>query len=156
MIMAHGGVSVITAQDEEATPDVPPGVDGTITLRNISQQEWQIVQVEGEGVFRSGNAQTVILEVGRRYYFDVSEVDSDFLPLDFRAHGGRVLFSQTEEAPEADMDVQADENGVAFTLTEELARDLAFFRATPYPQMTGIIASYDPAALEEDQDDQAE
>jgi hypothetical protein len=152
-IATAGGISPVFAQDEGS----PSGVDGTITLQNISHQEWRIVETEGEGVFSGGNAQTVILEIGGRYYFDVSEVDSEFLPLDFRGHRGRILFSQSDDAIVEDLEglnIQADENGVTFTLTEELAREMVFFRATPYPQMTGIIASYDPtAAIEDDENE---
>ena len=155
MVTVNGGVLRLTAQEDGR----PSGVDGTITLQNISHQEWRIVAVEGEGVFSSGNAQTVILEIGGRYHFDVSEVDSEFLPLDFRGHRGRILFSQSDEETAGDLEglnVQADENGVTFTLTEDLAREMVFFRATPYPQMTGIIASYDPTAELEDGTDNGE
>ncbi|TVR67208.1 MAG: hypothetical protein EA427_14495 [Spirochaetaceae bacterium] len=142
----------VQAQEE----GLPAGVDGRVVLQNVAREGWRVISIEGEGVF-TGGAATVYLEVNGRYQFDLSGIDSEHLPLDFRGLGGRVLFSQSpEEGPEPDLDgldLQVDEEGVTFTLTEALAEELSFFRATPYPQMTGIVAPFSEPDAAEDAED---
>ena len=145
----------VQAQENE----LPPGVDGQIILENISREGWRIASVAGDGVYAGSGFARVYLEVNGRYHFDLSRVDSDHLPLDFRGLGGRILFSQTDSEADAGIegiDVQVDDEGVTFTLTDALAGELSFFRATPYPQMTGIITPIRTTADEEPEDGESE
>jgi hypothetical protein len=134
----------LTAQES----DLPSGVDGAVTLQNVSTQGWRIVSVEGDGIHKGSGDATIYLEIDGRYHFDVSEIDSDQFPMDFRDPQGQILFTQDDsERDEGDSgmegaNLETDEEGVTFTLTPELAERITFFRATTYPQMVGIIAPY--------------
>ncbi|MFP4151295.1 MAG: hypothetical protein ACLFR8_01480 [Alkalispirochaeta sp.] len=152
LVLALIFVVPVTAQEEDS--ESPAGVDGTVAIRNVSIQGWRIVSVGGDGVRKGGADATVYLEVGGRYHFDLSEIDSERFPVDFRGPRGEVLFSQNGETELAvdGVDLETDDDGVQFTLTPDLADRLAFFRAAPYPQMVGIVAPY----TVDDDADQAE
>ncbi len=141
------GVAPLLAED-----GVPPGVDAVITMENIETEGWRVLDTRGEGPVPVGDGRVRLgLEIDRRYHFDLSSIDSELFAFEFRDRQGNVLFSQfdpetTEELSGVDPEISDD--GITFTLTEELSRRIDTFRATHYPAMVGFIRSFDPDAIE--------
>ncbi|MFP4566103.1 MAG: hypothetical protein ACLFNX_06335 [Spirochaetaceae bacterium] len=132
--------------------DVPEGVDGYIQLIAVDREDWRVVDYGGEGVYTSRGQASIHLLEGNEYYLDLSEVDSEHYPLDVVGTDGTVLLSQREDAVTSDtegVNAEADEDGISFVLTEELAERITMFRATPYPAMFGFIT-----AVSEEEDEQ--
>jgi hypothetical protein len=124
---------------------------GTVSFRTVSNSAWRIAEIEGDGASRQSGTNAMILEVGGRYVFDLSAVDSDLFPMELRDGSGAVIASQrgqevSEEFADADISVNAEE--IRFTLTEELASRLSFYRAATYPSMIGVIRPYSPEPAE--------
>ncbi|SIP87309.1 hypothetical protein SAMN05920897_10149 [Alkalispirochaeta americana] len=134
--------------------------DGVITLRNIGSEGWQVTDVQGRGVSASGVGLVRIgLEVGNRYHFDLSSVDSDLFAMEIRDRSGRVLFSQKDDDPPQGWEEAAPvitDEGITFTLTEELAGRIGTYRAVSYPAMVGFLRGVDPAAVERARRDRQE
>ncbi len=127
--------------------------DGSVRLTNISTDSWRLDQVEGDGITVTGAHQgRVVLAIGHRYHFDLSDIDSEHMPLVIRDIAGRPIFSQENPDQGADWegsDPEISDDGITFTLTESLAEAISGFRATTYPAMHGFIATYDPEAITE-------
>ncbi|MFO8065218.1 MAG: hypothetical protein ACQETQ_09835 [Spirochaetota bacterium] len=130
--------------DEGEGGDIPSGVDGYVSFNAIEGEEWQVIDFEGEGISTATGQASFRLEVGGDYYFDLSNVDSERYPLDIISSNGKLLLSQREDAVTSDLDgvdSSADEDGVRFVLTEDLAEQISRFRAATYPQMYGFISA---------------
>lgn len=121
--------------------------DVIITLEAEGVAAWLVTAVEGADAeevaeLNVENA-TLNLEVGQRYQFDVSGVDSSFHPLDFRDADGNVLLAQGDQegAFEAAEGVafEATDEAVVFTLTEELAEAIATYHCSVHPPMVGDV-----------------
>ncbi|WP_018525401.1 hypothetical protein [Alkalispirochaeta alkalica] len=126
--------------------------EGVITFRNIGSEGWQVTDVQGRGVSASGVGLVRIgLEVGKRYHFDLSSVDSDLFAMEIRDRSGRVLFSQKDDDPPQGWEEAAPvitDEGITFTLTEELAGRIGTYRAASYPAMVGFLRGIDSGAVE--------
>ncbi len=156
-VLAVVGLALVGAQEnQEDTPeqgDIPAGVDGVARLRNIDTSGWRITDVQGDGINVAGGARNQIyLAIGGRYYFDLSQVDSEQFPFEIHDRSGDIIFSQADPdgglgRPGSDREISED--GITFTLTESLAESISRFRAATYPGMFGFIAVYDPDAVEE-------
>lgn len=157
IVLLAAVVVTLPGQDDEAQPEraVPSGVDGWIALENVGRQEWRIVDAGGTGVNASIGSANVWLEVGGSYYFDVSTVDSEQMPLAIVDLAGDVLVSQSgaDESyePSEGADAQADSDGIEFELTEEMADRVSRFRAVTYPTMVGFVF---PFAGEEEEEEE--
>jgi plastocyanin len=120
----------------------------TITLEAVGLSAWTVTAVEGASPEEVGELSvenpTLSLEVGRRYHFDVSGVDSSYHPLDLRDAEGNVLLAQgaQEGAFAADEEVafEANADAVVFTLSEALSEVIATYHCTVHPPMVGEIA----------------
>lgn len=133
------------SQQEESRQGntVPSGVDGYVQIQRVGATAWRIVDSGGDGVYARPEMSRVYMEVDGEYYIDVSRVNSEVYPLDIRSRTGDVLMSQREnaETPEIEgVNSSVDQDGVRFTLNENLAQRIAFFRAAPYPEMVGFIS----------------
>lgn len=117
--------------------------DVTVELNNIGSAAWVVGGVEGaEGVAElDARNPTLSLTVGTRYRFDNNGGAAH--PLDFRTERSRFLLAQggTEGTFEGDPDVNFidDEKGVTFTLTQELADEIAIYYCTVHPDMVGDV-----------------
>jgi hypothetical protein len=122
-----------------------------VSFRTVSNSAWRVTEVEGDGASAQGGSNSLILEVGGRYVFDLSAVDSDLFPMELRDGSGAVLASQRDEEASdefADADISISEDEIRFTLTEALAARLSFYRAATYPSMIGLIRPYSPEPAE--------
>lgn len=110
------------------------GVDETIVVNNDGASAWVI---DGE------TNPDLNLEVGERYRFDTSEVDSDVHPLAFRDAGGDDLIEQGGDGAfhgDPGVDLLENDNEVVFTLTEDLADEVAIYICTVHPNsMVGDV-----------------
>lgn len=147
-ILLAGLIGLAFAQEEVVT----------IGLDNVGASAWVVTSVEGaEDVAETDveNA-TITLTPGVRYTFDVTEVNSNVHPLDFRDADGNFLLAQgsQEGSFEADEAVafEASEDAVTFTFTEELADVMATYYCTVHRSMVGdiAVAGAEDAESEED------
>ncbi|MFP4012260.1 MAG: hypothetical protein ACLFUM_11195 [Spirochaetaceae bacterium] len=139
--------------------NVPSSADGYIRLNAVDRDNWQIVEFGGEGVYPSTGQSSIYLLEGNEYYFDLSEVDSEHFPVDIVSTDGTVLLSQREDAVTQEtegVNASADEDGISFTLTEELAERIARFRASSYPGMVGFISTLSEEPTQEPADEEEE
>lgn len=124
---------------------------GTVTFAAVSTPAWRVTDIEGDGVFVQGGSNALVLEVGGRYVFDLSSVDSESFPMELRDGSGTVLASQRGDVEIEDLegaDISVTEDEIQFTLTESLGSRLSFYRAATYPSMIGVIRTYSPEAEE--------
>ncbi|CAN5883959.1 hypothetical protein BH24DEI2_BH24DEI2_24540 [soil metagenome] len=136
-----------TALAQDAMPE---GVDVVVTLTNVESVAWVVTAVQvAEGVEAADVAEldvrnpTLTLTPGLRYRFDNNGGAAH--PLDFRKKNARFLLAQGNvpgslEDDEA-VDFVDDAEGVTFTLTPELAEDLALYYCTVHPDMVGDIVT---------------
>ena len=125
-----------------APAEMPSTIDGQISLLNIGTEGWRVVDVQGAGVYVASGGKTIHLEVGKRYRFDMSMVNSERYPLDMRASGGAILMTQDDQphvVPPSNTDAEISEDGITFTFSETMANRITSFRSTAYPQMVGFI-----------------
>lgn len=114
------------------TPDV------TVTFQNVDVVAWIVTTVEGaEGVAKLDVENTpVTLTVGQRYRF-VNLGTLRVHPLALRGKDGEPLINQRpQDRPfETDpaVDFRADDEGITFTLTEDLAAQLSTYYCTAHP-----------------------
>ena len=85
---------------------------------------------------------TLDLTEGERYRFDLSDVDSGFHPFALRDEDGDDLIEQNgdgtfQDDPNVNL-VEGDDE-VTFTLTEDLAAEIATYNCTAHPSMEGTI-----------------
>ncbi len=117
--------------------------DVTIVMDRLGFEAWQVVDYEGGAVGRIGRNPTLTLEVGQRYHFDTSNLDVGFFPLELRNSHGHSLLSQVTGsgvyATNNAVHASIDDDGIAFTLTDEMGVELVLYRNRYYPRMTGTI-----------------
>ncbi|MFC7074051.1 PGF-CTERM sorting domain-containing protein [Halovenus rubra] len=128
------GIGTVTASKQQA------GVQ--ITLDNVSVTAWEITGVEGDetvGAVGTENPELTLRE-GVRYTF-VNNGGSSH-PLVFRDSEGDALLSQSEDGSfegRSETDWVDDGGTVSFTLTNELAAELASYACTVHGSMAGSI-----------------
>ncbi|MFP4331012.1 MAG: hypothetical protein ACLFP6_09860 [Spirochaetaceae bacterium] len=144
-----------TAENGENLPteaELAGGADGAVLLRSVDTTDWQIVSVAGEGATSAVGGSMIRLRQGGRYHLDLRAVDSEVLPVDIRSTTGSVLISQREGVGASEMDgvdIEVSDDGITFTLTEELAEQIATVRAAPYPSMISFLSVSSPDQAEE-------
>ncbi|MFO8042896.1 MAG: hypothetical protein R6U25_06825 [Alkalispirochaeta sp.] len=132
---------------------------GTVSFRAVAGPTWRVAEIEGDGISLQGGSNALVLEIGGRYVFDLSDVDSESFPMELRDGSGQVVLSQRDEVESEaleDADVSVSEDEIQFTLTEELASRISFYRAATYPSMLGVIRTYSREAAEAAAEEAAE
>jgi hypothetical protein len=118
--------------------------DVTFTITNVGFSAYIVTQVEGAEVEVAevgANNAPWTLEVGKRYR--IVNLAGTAHPLLLRS-GQEVLLSQRgggRFADDAEVAFERDDEGIAFTLTEALAKELDNYVCAFHPTMTGIIAT---------------
>lgn len=132
---------------------VPSGVDGHVILDNLSTVGWKIIESGGEGVYAKPAMSRVYFDIGGEYYIDLSNLDPAQFPVDIRSGGGEVIISQRDiETPDIEgANISVSDDGIRFTMNENLAGRVSMFRAAPYPQMVGFISPVSAEAAESGQ-----
>jgi hypothetical protein len=116
--------------------------DEVITLRNVRASAWDVVKLSNPSIGSTGRNAELTLQVGTRYRFDVSEVNSNVHPLELRDSNGDPLLSQARTgtfAGRADVAAEIAPEYLEFTLTDGLAAEVAVYRCLPHPAMEGRI-----------------
>lgn len=114
------------------TPEV------TVTLKNVDSSAWVVKAVQGaEGVAKLNTANTPItLTTGTRYHF-INLGTLKIHPLAIRGEDGEPLLGQRpQNRPfETDPEVafKADNEGMTFTLTPALAKEVSTYYCTAHP-----------------------
>ncbi len=132
----------LRAQLSEAEPSEPeepsePGdgeneePDVTATFTNVGTTAWQVTSVEGADDFAETGEENAALqlEVGTRYQFDLSGVNSDVHPFELNGEGDEnLLLAQNALTGSFEDDdavnFQTEDDYIIFTLTAELADEL--------------------------------
>lgn len=115
------------------------------TLQNVGANAWKVTAADTEIAELDMNNPTLTLTVGTRYHFDLSGVDSQTHPFEFRGEDDARLLTQggspgTFEEDEA-VAFEATDDGITFTVTPELAAALTMYRCTVHAAMTGPVAT---------------
>lgn len=143
------GLVSCSSEDNELQTGEVPFEEPRIVLDNNGIHSWNVLEVSGTGVsqaFEDKN-QTLTLKIGLRYTF--VNLGSREHPLDFRNAEGELLFSQDlnvgifENDPEVDFQFDIYEDLAVFTLTEEVARELATYNCSFHEMMEGKIIVVD-------------
>ena len=143
LVVLSVAFSVVTLGYAQGTDSASGDADVTIELNNVESVAWVVGSVENaESVAELDTRNpTLSLTVGTRYRFDNNGGAAH--PLDFRTERSRFLLAQggTEGTFEGDPDVNFidDEEGVTFTLTQELADEIAIYYCTVHPDMVGDV-----------------
>lgn len=141
LLFAGCSSSATDANDEQELQELPEAV---ILLDNNGAQSYTIINTEGEGAMAELNTEnpTITLVSGGRYTF-INESGASAHPLDFRNSDRQKLFGQGRmsgnfnDADEIDLVMEGDL--ITFTLTEELAAELADYVCSFHPSMRGNI-----------------
>ena len=116
-----------------------------VTLQNVGASAWKVTAADAEVAELDVNNPTLSLAVGTRYHFDLSGVNSQTHPFEFRGEDDARLLTQggspgTFEEDEA-VAFEATDDGVTFTVTPELAAALTMYRCTVHAGMTGPVVT---------------
>ena len=130
---------------ETATPDEPltPTETVALTIDNVDLSAWEVTEDESGQVAEIGTENpTMTFETGVRY--TVENNGWSFHPFALRASDDTALLSQDGEGRyENDRDVNWVDDGssFAFTVTEALAADMAYYICTVHSSMRGDVRS---------------
>lgn len=123
-------------------------LESTIRYENSGAQAYLVTNIDGEGAFAeldSANPE-LILTVGGRYTF-INGAGASSHPLDFRNEDGDKLIGQSNNSGLFDsndeVNLVRDGDSISFTLTEELADELADYICAFHPGMNGAITVSD-------------
>ncbi|TVR16316.1 MAG: hypothetical protein EA391_08350 [Balneolaceae bacterium] len=130
--------------DANGEPDINILPEAVITLDNNGAQSYTVTSIEGEGAWAELNSQNPIITLvpGGRYTF-VNESGATAHPLDFRNGNHQKLFGQSRmsdsfnDVEEINLVMEGDL--ITFTLTEDLASELADYVCSFHPNMRGTI-----------------
>lgn len=123
-------------------------LESTITYNNSGAQAYLVTAIEGDGASAELNSENpeVTLTIGGRSTF-INNGGASSHPLDFRNAVGDKLLGQGDSLGlfDSDEDVNVVRNGdsITFTLTAELADELADYICAFHPGMNGSITILD-------------
>lgn len=123
-------------------------VDTTVAINNVGASAWTVDTINGTGLTADTNTENPTLtltETDHRYRFENGGYPSH--PLAFRNDEGTALLSQsTTGSFETDSAVNWVDDGdtVAFTLTDDLASEMADYRCTVHSSMVGTVTVDEP------------
>lgn len=116
--------------------------DVTIVLENVKSNAWVISAIQGAGVEGAEVAEigvenpVIRLEIGNRYRF-VNLGTVQIHPFAIRGDEGEPLLGQRPSKRPFEIDpavaFHADEEGITFTLTEQLASAVSTYYCTAHP-----------------------
>jgi len=118
--------------------------ESTIRYENSGAQAYLVTNIDGDGAFAeldSANPE-LTLTVGGRYTF-INGAGASSHPLDFRNEDGDKLIGQSNNSGLFDsndeVNLLRDGDSISFTLTEELADEIADYICAFHPGMNGSI-----------------
>lgn len=118
--------------------------ESTIRYDNSGAQAYLVTNIDGEGAFAeldSANPE-LTLKTGGRYTI-INGAGASSHPLDFRNTDGDKLFGQSNNSGQFDsnndVNIVRDGDSISFTLTKELADELADYICAFHPGMNGSI-----------------
>lgn len=124
-------------------------IDATIRIDNIGAGAWEVTTVTGEGIDAAtgvDNPELTFTATGTRYRFENNGHPNH--PLEFRDESGTVLLSQSVSGSfdsDGAVDWTDDGDTVTFTLTDELASQMAEYRCTVHVNaMVGSVKTDAP------------
>lgn len=116
----------------------------SVTLNNAGATAYVVTAIDGDDANASLNEQNsdIGLRIGARFEF-INESGASNHPLDFRNSDRQKLFGQSNASGLFDgnegIDLEKDGNTLRFTLTEELAAEIADYICSFHPGMNGDI-----------------
>ena len=120
-----------------------------LTLDNVGSSAWEVTETNTDGVAETGvENPTLTLQTGERYV--IRNDGHSAHPLAFRDAAGDSLLSQSTAGRFEDdsaVNWEDDGNEVAFTLTDDLAGEIADYICTTHPSMVGDVEVSDTTAV---------
>ncbi len=129
-------------EEEEPMPD-PNVIAATITLANVGARAYVVESISGDAATAVMGEENVSIELqrGRRYRF-VNNGGSGH-PIEFLSANNAVLLAQNNQTgsfeSDASVNFTVDGSNITFTLTADLANELAKYRCSFHPGMLGDI-----------------
>lgn len=140
----QGTNGVVHIVDEVLLPEEEAESDATITINNVGQSAWELVDIEGDGASGDIGEENapITLEAERRYTF-VNQGAANH-PFQLRDGNGDVLIAANTDGSLQDYEpanVQISDDGetISFTLTGNLADWVATYNCAPHAAMEGDI-----------------
>jgi len=139
----HATNGVIHAIDQVLLPPNDSDASATLTLSNVGASAYRVDAIDGEGAAAELGVDNAGIELtaGLRYTF-VNNGGANH-PLDFRNSDGDILLSEDAAngsfEDDAEVNFVVDGANISFTLTAELAAELATYNCTVHSAMEGAI-----------------
>lgn len=118
-------------------------IDTTVVMENVGASAWTVDTIDGTALTadtNTDNPELTFTETDRRFRFENNGYPSH--PLAFRDEEGTALLSQSTTGlfnTDSDVNWVDDDDAVAFTLTGELASEVADYRCTVHSAMVGAV-----------------
>jgi|GEM_PF-430191 len=118
--------------------------DATITLDNVGSNAWNIVEIEGEGADGELNEDNTPLTLDEGLRFTVVNLGADNHPFELRNSDGDVLIAaegdgSLQDYEPANVEVNEEDGSISFTLTGDLAAQVATYNCRPHGAMEGEL-----------------
>lgn len=142
-LLLLNGCTSNTTSSESNEPD-PALQEATITLDNNGANSYSVLSVDGNGVETETGTENpdIRLSVGGRYTF-INRGGASSHPLDFRNSDRNKLLGQSNNSglfdDDSSVNVQTEGDAITFTLTEELANQIADYICSFHPGMNGSV-----------------
>lgn len=138
--------TVIPTTEQEPAQLIDGEFSAVITVINDGMSAWLITSIEGSNASASINSQNVTIRLNKGLRYKFINLGGPNHPLDFRDSNGDYLLTQDtisgryEEHDEINFIFNYGEGSVAFTITDELAAELASYNCTIHEAMTGDLS----------------
>ena len=134
----------VTAGSTPSAGSRRSSIDTTLTLDNVGSGAWEVTDIEGDDADAPLGEDNPTIELAAGARFEIENEGWSPHPLAFRDPDGEELLSQADEGTFEDdpaVDWQDDGDTVAFTLTDDLADELAEYFCTVHSAMAGDIVT---------------
>lgn len=131
------------SDDSPTAPPVTPD-ETNITIDNEGASAWLITEIDGDGAAADLDTENSELTLNEGIRFTIVNLGADNHPFELRDADGNVLIAEAGDGSlqeNEEINVVVDENAgtISFTLTGELAANVATYNCQPHPDMEGTL-----------------
>jgi len=119
-------------------------ISANITIENDGSSAWLIREIDGDGAAGESDEQNAALTLDDGLRFTVTNLGADNHPFQLRDADGNVLIAAAGDGSLQDNEdinvvVDDDEGTITFTLTGDLAANVATYNCQPHADMEGVL-----------------
>lgn len=131
------------SDDSPTSPPVTPDVTN-ITIDNEGASAWLITEIDGDGASAELDTENTELTLDEGFRFTITNLGAANHPFELRDADGNVLISAAGDGSlqdDEEINVVVDEQAgtIKFTLTGDLAANVATYNCQPHPDMEGTL-----------------